>query len=62
MRRAVVYVFLGFLFLSPIPAFTDSNSATVLIWQLVILAAGLAIGLYVFRKKNRALRIKLSEV
>ena len=29
---------------------------------MVILAAGLAIGLYVFWKKNRALRIELSEV
>ena len=62
MKRAVVHVFLGFLFLSPTPAFADSESATVLIWPMVILAAGLAIGLYVFWKKNRALRIELSEV
>lgn len=62
MKRAVVYVFLGFLFLSQTPAFADSESATVLTWPMVILAAGLAIGLYVFWKKNRALRIELSEV
>ena len=62
VKRAVVYVFLRFLFLSQTPAFADSESATVLTWPMVIIAAGLAIGLYVFWKKNRALRIELSEV